>query len=84
MTTSERMFLIVLRRKTGESRIEDLGSDLSSAVETFAARERDLADRGDLEVVLIGSPSLEVLRTTHSSYFEDADGLKSILASSGH
>ena len=82
MTTTERMFLIVFSRKSGQSSIEDLGADLRSAVDTFAAREHELADRPELEVVLIGSPSLEVLRSTHSSYFEDADGLKAILASS--
>jgi hypothetical protein len=83
MTERDRMFLIVFDRNKGRSTIDDLGRDVGAAVETFRARERALEDREGIDVVLIGSPSLEVLRSTHSSYFDDADGLKAILASAG-
>jgi hypothetical protein len=69
MNGREHFFLIVSDRRTGESAVEDLGTELSVAMDAYRAREHALADSGNLEVVLVGSSSLDALRRTHSSYF---------------
>jgi hypothetical protein len=80
MTTRDRIFLIVFDREAGASTVDDLGQDLSAAMAVYAARERDVAEQPNLEVALIGSSSLETLRTTHSSYFGAAEALRPALA----
>jgi hypothetical protein len=69
MNGREHLFLIVSDRRGGESTVEDLGTNLSRAMTQYRAREHALADSEHLEVVLVGSSSLETLRRTHSSYF---------------
>ncbi len=80
MTTRDRLFLIQFDRRTNCSEVEDLGHDVSSAIQVFRQRERDLAAT-DVEVVLVGSASLDSLRKTHSSYFDAAAGLAPVLSS---
>jgi hypothetical protein len=79
MTTRDHLFLIVFDRMAGTSTVTDLGQDLSVALEVFAAKERDVADRPTIEVALVGSSSLETLRRTHSSYFGASDALRPAL-----
>jgi hypothetical protein len=75
MTTRDRLFLIVYDPRAGESTVEELGHDLTEAMEVYRRRERELSDH---EVVLLGSPSLETLRRTHSSYFGAAERLRPV------
>jgi hypothetical protein len=79
MTTRDHLFLIVFDRAAGDSTVADLGQDLSIALDVFGAKERDLADRPDVEVALVGSSSLETLRRTHSSYFGASQALRPAL-----
>jgi len=69
MSGREHFFLIVSDRHTGESAVEDLGTELARAMKAYRAREHELAGSADYEVVLVGSSSLDALRRTHSSYF---------------
>lgn len=80
MTTRDRLFLIQFDRRTNRSEVEDLGHDVSSAIQVSRQRERDLAEKG-IEVVLVGSASLDTLQKTHSSYFDAAAALAPVLAS---
>ena len=82
MTTRDHLFLIQFDRRTNESEVEDLGHDVTLAIDAFRRRERQLAD-ADVEIVLVGSASLETLRKTHGSYFGGGGGLAEALASSG-
>lgn len=81
MTTRDHLFLIVFHRATGASSVEDLGHDVSGAMEVFRARERLAELDPDQEVVLLGSASLESLKRTHSSYFGAAEALRPAFAS---
>jgi hypothetical protein len=81
MTAEDRLFLIVFDRESDSSEVRDLGHDVDSAIETYNEVEHEYARRDDVEVALVGSQSLETLRSTHSSYFPDRDGLAAILAS---
>jgi hypothetical protein len=83
MTTRDRLFLIAFDRKTGASTVEDLGHELGAAMEVYAAREQEVADQPDLEVVLVGSPSLSALKSTHSSYFGASERLRNLLTRAG-
>jgi len=69
MNGREHFFLIVSNRRSGESAVEDLGTERTVAMEAYRSREHALANSADFEVVLVGSSSLEALRRTHSSYF---------------
>ena len=80
MTTDDHLFLIVFNRDLQTSRVEDVGHDLSDAMQLLANREHDVAEDPNVEVVLIGSPSLDTLRRTHSSYFGAADSFRPVIA----
>ena len=80
MTTRDRLFLIVFDRQTASSTVEDLGHDMDVAMDAYRSREHEVASRPDLEVVLVGSPSLETLKSTHSSYFGASERLRDLLA----
>ena len=83
MTVPDHLFLITYRRDTTASEVQDLGHDVEAAMATYRRYERDYCDREDVEVVLVGSQSLETLRQTHSSYFEGSPVLESLIASAG-
>jgi hypothetical protein len=51
----------------------DLGTNGAAAAATYADKEKELHDRHDLEIVLIGADSLDTIRQTHPHYF-DATG----------
>ncbi len=64
-------FLLVFDHAAGKLiEIEEFGTDSARAMEAYASRERDLSRDTRLEVVLIGSDSLETIRTTHANYFD--------------
>ncbi len=50
--------------------IQEFGSDSDGAVAAYAKRERHYQDDDAIEVVLIGSDSLETVRITHANYFD--------------
>ena len=71
MTQPLSQFLIVYRRSTRDLiECRDLGTDPPSALKTRFEREKKEKDNADIEVVLLGAPSIEALRQTHSRYFE--------------
>lgn len=49
----------------------EFGTDRDAALNAYGAYEQKFADDPSIEVVLIGSDSLETIRTTHPHYFED-------------
>ena len=65
-------FLIVFDRQAGRLiELVEFGSDGERALEEYTARERaSLKDRR-LEIVLIGSDSLDTVKVTHANYFDD-------------
>jgi hypothetical protein len=81
MTSHDRLFLIVFDRAANVSDVTDLGHDAGAALESLRRREHEFAGREDVEVVLVGSASLETLRKTHSSYFGASAGLAPELVS---
>lgn len=70
---SERIhhFLLVFDHGAGQM-IEqiDFGTDSKAAVAAYAAKEHEYRDRKDIEIVLVGSDSIETIRHTHANYFD--------------
>lgn len=63
-------FLIIFDRRTQSiSELLEFGTDLDAALAEYGTRERRLEKHSALEVVLVGSDSLETVRKTHANYF---------------
>lgn len=64
-------FLIVFDHAKG--RLEDVlefETDGKAAVAAYSAKEKELQGRKHMEIVLIGSDSLETVQQTHANYFD--------------
>jgi hypothetical protein len=74
-------FLLVFDHEKG--RLEELqkfGSDSAAAVDAYAAKEKELRDRKSVEIVLIGSDSLDTVKLTHANYFDGSVAVSKYLA----
>lgn len=66
-------FLIVFDRDAQNVLEANRFTDGEEAAERYAAMERQYGDQPDIEIVLVGSDSIETVRRTHGNYFgEDA------------
>jgi hypothetical protein len=66
-------FLVVYDISRGRPTITSFGTDLDAALKAYAEAERAHRDDRDVEVVLLGSDSIEGLERTHGSWFGLAD-----------
>lgn len=76
------LFLLIARHDSAPTRVQELGSDVAEALRVYEKCERDNAGDPDVEVVLLGSESLETLKRTHSSYFGAGARIGDMLAGS--
>ena len=70
-TSTTRQFLLVYDRKRdflAEQR--DFGADMDAAVDAFRVAELRYQDQPEMDIVLIGSDSIETIKRTHSTYFK--------------
>ncbi len=82
MTKGIQHFLIVFDHAAGELvGVQEFGENSEKAVAAYAAKEQELKDRDHVEIVLIGSDSLETVRLTHANYFDGRAGKSKYLAS---
>ncbi len=64
-------FLLVFDHDAGKLvDIVEFGTDGDRAVAAYASKESELKGLRGLEIVLIGSDSLETVRLTHANYFD--------------
>ena len=69
-------FLIVFDHQAGRLlAAEPFGTDGDRAVAAYAEREREYQDHPRVEIVLIGSDSLETVKVTHANYFTESMGV---------
>lgn len=66
-------FLVVYDIPNGLAHVDRFGRDYDAALAAYARAEEDHRHDSDVEVVLLGSDSIETLERTHSSYFELAE-----------
>jgi hypothetical protein len=58
----------------------DFGFDAEAAVVAYSAKEQEYEGRDAVEIVLIGSDSLETVRVTHANYFDGTVAISKYLA----
>lgn len=64
-------FLFIYDRKQDRSiSVDEFGEDVDEAVIAYRAAEILYANEPWIDIVLIGSNSLQTIRKTHSTYFE--------------
>lgn len=69
MTKATRYFLLSFRIADRSVAVQEFGADEAAAADAYSKLEREVGDRRDVEVVLVGADSLENVRKTHSHYF---------------
>ena len=47
----------------------EFGRDVERATEAYSEMEKEYADNNEIDIVLVGSDSLETVKTTHANYF---------------
>jgi len=74
-------FLIVFNHERGELHQDvTVFADAAEALRAYVAAERHFADQEHVEVVLIGSDSLDTVRRTHANYFDGTAALERLLS----
>ena len=69
-------FLIVFDHAAARlEQVEEFGEDSDAAVAAYSAKEKELQGRKLMEIVLIGSDSLETVKLTHANYFDESVAL---------
>ena len=70
MSPSEvKHFLVVYEISAGKGDVVPFERDYDAALAAYNEAEEKHRDDPDIEVVLLGSDSIETLKRTHSSYF---------------
>ena len=70
MADDIKQFLLVFNRASGDLEdIQEFGTDIEAALAAYADVERTYRDSDRMQIVLIGSDSLETVRITHANYF---------------
>jgi hypothetical protein len=72
MNAPLKHFLLVFDHNRAELvRHENFGTDVKRAMAEYTRLEREHLDKSDgIEIVLIGSDSLETVKVTHANYFD--------------
>lgn len=63
-------FLLVFDHRAGELLAVKEFENADEAVAAYSAKEREFETRPDIEIVLIGSESIETVKLTHANYFD--------------
>ena len=64
-------YLIVFDRKTLGREILEFGEDIQAALAAYAQKEDEYESDSAIEVVLVGSDSIESVKATHGRYFPE-------------
>lgn len=67
--TDIKHFLVTYDPSYGKATVQDFGTDYDAAQDAYQRAEQQ-ARGTDLDVVLLSADSLETIKRTHSSYFE--------------
>ena len=74
-------FLLVFDHDAGRLiDLDEFGTDGEAAVRAYAEKEREYRRQKMVEIVLIGSDSLETVKLTHANYFDGSVALSRYLA----
>lgn len=70
MSTIQHFLLVFDHRKDALISHQSFGSDLVAATDAYSRCERQFEDDHAIDIVLVGSDSLETVKITHANYFE--------------
>jgi hypothetical protein len=80
MSGSIHHFLLVFDHSEGRLVEQvDFGTDGPKAVRKYSEKEEEYRDRKDIEIVLVGSDSIETVKLTHANYFDHTIALSKYL-----
>jgi len=65
-------FLVIYDPATRKTTVKSFGTDYDAAQAAYGDAEKAHGLGTTLDIVLLGADSLETIRQTHSSYFEDS------------
>jgi hypothetical protein len=81
MTGSIQHFLLVFDHEKGKLiKEQHFGSEADAALAAYAQLEREHQDERMIEIVLIGSDSIETVRLTHANYYDGTVAVSKYLA----
>lgn len=81
MTQRLLHFLLVFDHEEGSLiELHEFSDDGDAAIIAYAEREQHYQDRRSIEIVLIGSDSLETVQLTHANYFDGSVAVSKYLA----
>ena len=83
MTRIQHFLLIFDHEKGRLLQMVKFGEDSDSAVAAYAEAERKYQDNSRVEIVLIGSDSLETVELTHANYFDGTVAVSKYLTGIG-
>lgn len=66
-----KQFLLIMNRRTNELDTTEFDADSPDAVDAYDRAAEEFSGEPDVEVLLVGSDSLETVRKTHSTWFPD-------------
>lgn len=76
MSSVVRHFLLVFDHSKARLIHEQaFGRDLVAAVQAYGEMEKRHRDNEEIDIVLVGSDSLETVKITHANYFDGTAGL---------
>lgn len=64
-------FLLVYDHQQEKLLREEMYRDAKEAADAYSQTERDLHGNDDLEIVLVGSDSINTIHRTHGHYFKE-------------
>jgi hypothetical protein len=71
LTDQIKHFLLVFDHAAGKlEELVEFGEDSDAAVAAYSEKEKELQGRDLVEIVLIGSDSLDTVKLTHANYFD--------------
>lgn len=84
MTQKIQHFLLIFDHHQGRLLdVVEFGDDSDAAVTAYAEAERRYQDERAVEVVLVGSDSLETVKVTHANYFDGPAAVSKYLTGIG-
>lgn len=84
MTQAIKHFLLVFDHSAGRLlEMIPFGEDSDKALAAYAECEVKHRDRKDVEIVLIGSDSLDTVKLTHANYFDGSVAISKYLSGIG-
>ncbi len=72
-------FLITYDIEAAHAKVRRFGTNYAAALDAYTKAEEAGKDDPNLDIVLVGAENIDVIKRTHSSYFETRDEFETLL-----